>query len=123
MKNINFTKIKNILLFGMMIFFIQSCEHFMYTKVFKHIDNCTAEYYKYHPNAYNKNIASKTCSRVKNRMCVINKYCKGDQTCIAEAKRVYPPYNFGDGKGDTSYCEHFAKRIKKEMEERSKNEK
>ena len=94
----------------------QSCEHFMYSKVFDHIDNCTAEYYKYHPNSYNKKVKSKTCSRVTNRMCVINKYCKGDEECIAEAKKVYPD-DFTTG-SDAKYCMILVKETKERNEKR-----
>jgi hypothetical protein len=101
---------KNFLLLGMFIFLIQACAPFLRYDVFEHIDSCKAEYEKYHPNAHNKNFRSKTCSRVTDRKCVINKYCKDDLECIAEAKRVYPPYGFIE---DEAYCLNLVKKAKK----------
>ena len=91
--------------FFLLIILLNSCYPFMeymQVGVFDHIDNCQAEYYKYHINAYNKEEKSKICSRVKNRMCILNKYCKGDKECIKEVWRVYPD-NFTKGT-DTEYC-------------------
>ena len=101
---------KNFLLLGMSIFLIQACAPFLRYEVFEHIDNCKDEYETYHPNAHNKNFRSKTCSRVTDRKCVINKYCKDDLECIAEAKRVYPPYGFIE---DEAYCLNLVKKAKK----------
>ena len=83
--------------------------------VFKQIESCRVEYEKYHPNAWDKNIKSKTCSRVKNRMCVINNYCKSDQNCIAEAKRVYSLPRGATG-NDEAYCLAFVKEVKQKKE-------
>lgn len=79
-----------------------------------HIDDCLDEYYKYHPNAYNLDIRSKICSRVKNRMCVLNKYCKGDKECIKITWWAYPVWG-GElrnkrGSGE-EYCQAFVKEI------------
>ena len=102
---------KNFLLLGMFIFLIQACAPFLRYDVFEHIDSCKAEYEKYHPNAHNKNFRSKTCSRVTDRKCVINKYCKDDLECIAEAKRVYKD-QFTVG-SDEAYCLNLVKKAKK----------
>lgn len=96
---------KNHLTFCLLLILLSSCFYyenkFMLEDVFDKIDNCKAEYERYHPNAHNKKFRSKTCSRVKNRMCIINKYCKGDLQCSAEAKRAYPPYGVIE---DKAYC-------------------
>jgi hypothetical protein len=60
------------------------------------ITSCKKEYDKYHPK-----FASKTCSKVVDRKCVINNYCKGNQSCIADAKEFYYPYLV---KNDEEYC-------------------
>lgn len=82
----------------------------MLEDVFNQIDSCKAEYEKYQPNAHNKKFRSKTCSRVVDRKCIINKYCKGDETCIAETKRVYPD-QFTAG-SDKSYCLNLVEEAK-----------
>ena len=61
------------------------------------IKNCKSEYQKYQPQTF----ASKTCSRVRKRKCVVNKYCKGDIECIEDAKAYYYPYLV---KNDEEYC-------------------
>jgi len=96
----------------------QSCEHYFYYDVFKEIDNCTAEAYKYHPVVYSDNSRSKTCSRVTDRMCVINKYCKGDEECIAETKKVYPSYGRAEEGRDNKYCINLVKETKERNEKR-----
>ena len=94
---------RKIIISSILLTLIISCAPFLRYDVFKEID-CLEEYYKYHPNAYDLDIRSKICSRVKNRMCVINKYCKKDKECIKEAWRVYPPYGNGDIGRDAQYC-------------------
>jgi hypothetical protein len=91
-------------------------------KAFEKIESCKKEYYKYHPNAYNLNVKSKTCSRVENRMCVINNYCKGDKNCNEKAWRSYPSYNLGgDNSGaDAEHCMAYVQEIK-EANEKNKN--
>lgn len=96
-----------------LILFIGCKQDFMQEEVFKHIDTCIAEYQKYHPNSVDKEIKSKTCSAVKNRMCIINQYCKGDELCIKKAKNAHKPA-FGATGDDVAYCEDLVKRKKQD---------
>ncbi len=94
-----------------LILLIGCKQDFMREEVFKQIDSCSAEYQKYHPSSVNKEIKSKTCSAVKNRMCIVNQYCKGDESCIQKAKNAYPPAFNAIG-NDVAYCEHLVERLK-----------
>ena len=71
-----------------MLTLIISCAPFLRYDVFKEIDNCVEESNKYHPNAYDLDIRSKICSRVTDRMCVINKYCKNDVATLLRTVKI-----------------------------------
>ena len=113
---------RKIILSSILLTLIISCAPFLRYDVFKEIDNCVEESNKYHPNAYDLDIRSKICSRVKNRMCVINKYCKKDKECIKEAWRVYPSYNFGgDNTGaDAKHCMAYVQETKESNKKHQK---
>ena len=89
----------NKLFFILTILFLTSCFDNNFTemkKALRSVDNCRYEYQTYHPK-----YPSKTCSRVVNRKCLVNKFCKKNKTCIENAKLAYPPYLT---KNDEEYC-------------------
>jgi hypothetical protein len=118
-------KIKYIIFFFLLIY-VNSCKQYFIdvTEQYKasqyiqkaesKIKSCLEEYYQYHPNAYDLDIRSKVCSRVKNRICVINNYCKEDKECIEKAWRIYSD-EFTTG-SDEAYCLSFVKEVKEDNE-------
>ena len=109
---------RKIIISSILLTLIISCAPFLRYDVFKEIDNCVEESNKYHPNAYDLDIRSKICSRVTDRMCVINKYCKKDKECIKEAWRVYPD-DFTEGT-DTRYCAAYVQETKESNKKHQK---
>lgn len=94
---------------------ISCAQNFMRYEVFKHIDSCKAEFDKYHPLSQDPDIASKICSRVLDRMCIINQYCKkDDKECVRKANEAYPPYGRFINGTDVKYCLGFVEEIKQE---------
>ena len=108
----NLLDMRNKFLMTLSLILLIGCKQdFMREEVFKQIDTCIAEYQKYHPGSVDREIKSKTCSAVKNRMCIINQYCKGDELCIQNAKNTHPPAFNAKG-NDVAYCEHLVERLR-----------